>query len=129
MGIDSLHTIDTNGRTNISKLMRSVIKDAVQSTVSSVAESSDGTGITLHETEKGETLLVLTDYSVYSQEKIKTPVMKEIFFNGDFKDIEYVNMCNDNIELGRCFENDKLKSISVMIRPQETLIFKLKKKG
>ena len=129
VGIDSLHTIDTNGRMNISKLMRSVLKDACKESVSSVAESSEGTGITLHETEKGETLLVLTDYSIYSQEKREIPHMREVWLNEEFTDIEYLNVCNDNIELGRNYENGVLKSISVMIRPQETLMFKLAKKG
>ena len=126
VGIDSLITIDTNGRTNISRLIRSVLKDAVKTTVKSVAESSENSGITLNKTENGETLLVLTDYSVYDQNDANAPKRREICFNEEFKDIEYINVCNDNIHLGKNFENGILKSISVMIRPHETLMFKLK---
>lgn len=126
VGIDSLHTIDTNGRTNISKLMRSVLKDAVQNTVSSIAESDDNTGITLHKTEKGETLLVLTDYSEYSQEGKETPARKEIRFNIPVADIEHIDICSSNIDLIRLYDGEVLKGISVMIKPQETLLFKLR---
>jgi len=126
VGIDSLHTIDTNGRTNISKLMRSVLKDAVQNTVSSIAESDDNTGITLHKTEKGETLLVLTDYSEYSQEGKETHARKEIRFNIPVANIEHIDICSSNIDLIRLYDGEVLKGISVMIKPQETLLFKLR---
>lgn len=126
VGIDNLATIDYQGRPNISRLLAKTLKECTCKTINSIAKSDDRTGISFVKTENGDTLLILTDYSKYSQDNIDIPALHEVHFNTDeFKNIEYINVCNDDIKLSHMYDGDILRGISVMIRPQETLIFKL----
>lgn len=128
VGIDCLDTIELYGRANISSLLKKVLLDAVRATVERIAESDEKTGITLAETEQGDTLLVLTDYSGYDQKNREASARHEVHFYSDaWENIEYIPIGNDNIQLVRHIEGGVLKDISVVLRANETLLFKLQK--
>lgn len=129
VGVDCHVNITYQGRPNISELLAETFRAAILSKLQQEFESDDRTGILVAETEKQEKLMVLIDYSKYDQANRETPARKEIRFHVDnVMDVEYVGVCNDEISMSKFYQNGVVKGISVMLRPHETLMFKLKYK-
>lgn len=130
VGVDCHVNITYQGRPNISELLAETFRAAILSKLQQEFESDDRTGILVAETEKQEKLMVLIDYSKYDQANRETPARKEIRFHVDnVMDVEYVGVCNDEISMSKFYQNGVVKGISVMLRPHETLMFKLKYKS
>lgn len=123
LGIDMLAHIAYHGRPNISTLISKTLTKEIKRRVFSLAVSDEGTGSALLETENGETLLVLTDYSKYDQNDIDTPKRHHVMFNIDeFTDAFAVN----GTDMTKLCKEGVMKGLSVMLKPHETVIIKLK---
>ena len=111
-------------RANISKLVRKAIKDYMKSVLTPIAAVEDMCGLNIITTEKGETILVLTDYSPYSN-KEKREVNVSL---NNLKISSIENLSYDEHEMGMnlFMNNGMIDGFSVEIRPRETLIFKVK---
>ena len=122
LGIDLLAHIAYHGRPNISPLIAKTLTNEIREKVFSLAVGDNGIGCALLETQKGASLLVVTDYSKYDQNDIDTPKRHHVMFNTqEFSDAVSVNGCN----IGKLYKDAILKGVSVMLKPHETLLIKL----
>jgi len=126
VGLDMLAHIEYHGRPNVSRILKEILKKEIKEKIKPIAESSENTGITITETENGEKLLIITDYSRYGTERVFTAKRREIIFNTDeFSDAEYINVLGETSDMGKMYENGILRGINIMLRPHETVMFKL----
>jgi len=126
VGIDAL--IDTHymGRPNISRLLAEQFINVLHDMIVTEVRCSIGAGLTILETKCGEAILMITDYSKHDQKCLNESVLREIEFNiQNLVDVEYINICNDDPQIHKLYQNEILKGMSVMLRPQETFMFRL----
>lgn len=126
VGIDTLinrDEIPSAERANISVLIRDGLGDFISENVSPIMYADDRCGISAIWTVGGEILTVLTDYSPFSAQETREVTVR---FNGIRVGIvENLEYDPHNISL-TLFENDGvIDSFSVLIRPHETLIFRI----
>ena len=123
VGIDSYTAFKNAGRANISKIVRAAIGDFMHSVSSPLAHCGEQCGMELVETANGEKLLVLTDYSPYSNENPRTVSVR---FDG-LRVSEVKNLSYDAHDIHmNCFErNGSIDGFSVVLRPREVLVFKV----
>ena len=125
-GIDSLVTSPHLGRPNISRLLNDTMVAALHAAISSQVSSSYGSGVTVLETESGEDILLITDYSKHDQCSLDRPVYREVQFDIEhLSDAEYINVCHDAPQIHKIYRHGILKGMSVMLYPQETFMFRL----
>jgi len=127
-GIDLLPHIAYHGRPNISALLASKLSASVTERIDSLAISDKDTGLTVFETDNGETLLLVTDYSKYTLKSDgEARRVKVIFRTDDFSDAVPVIISDENPCAGKTVKDGVLKGITLTLRPQETVMFKLGK--
>ncbi len=123
VGVDSYALLNA-GRANISKIIHAAIGDFMHSVARPLAHAESDCGINLVKTADGEVLLILTDYSPYSNEEARSV---RVWFDGlAVSGIE--NLSYEEHELSmNCFTKDNtgIDGFSVRLRPREVLIFRL----
>lgn len=126
VGIDSVWQFYSQGRPNISVLLKETFVRVLDDKLSSVARCSDESGITIVKTESGDNLMVITDYSEYDQSKLDTKRFSEVVFSDKrWKDALYIPVENHNPDIYKVYQDNRLAEMRVQLRPQETLMFKL----
>ena len=125
-GIDNLHHIWYVGRTNVSILLKEVLRDALDGVMKPAVRSSPNTGVSIVETEQGDTLLVLTDYSDYTLKDHDQVVLRDVVFSEKMpKDIQYIPTEHSDVRVYKRFRNGSLCGFSVEMQPWETMLFHL----
>lgn len=124
VGIDSYTAFSYAGRANISKLIRAAIGDFLKSVSEPLAHCDDRCGIEIVKTVNGDTLVVLTDYSPYSNEKPRTVGVR--FDNLNVSAVENLWYDAHDINMNFFERNGRIDGFSAVIRPREVLIFKLR---
>lgn len=122
VGVDSF-AFKNAGRANISKKIRAAIEEFMNSVARPIAHSESDCGIKIVKTEDGNTLVILTDYSPYSNEKSRTV---NVWFD-DLTVSKVENLSYDEHAINlNCFTNNGIiDGFSVTLRPREVLIFKV----
>ena len=126
LGVDSLVKTDElpfAERANISRLIREALKDFIFENSSHIMHAEDRCGISAIENEKGETLIVLTDYSPYCD--LREREVKVIFDKLMVKAVENLVFDDHDISLNLFEYNGVIDGFSVRIRPHESLVFKI----
>lgn len=124
VGVDSYTAFRNAGRANISRVIRAAIGDFMHSVAAPLAHCGDQCGMELVETVSGETLAILTDYSPYSNEH---PHTVSVWFDRmRVAAVENLSYDAHDIQLNCFARNGQIDGFSVMLRPREVLVFKLK---
>ena len=119
------YVFETFGLANISNLLKETCARFLKS-ISEPAATADGRyGINVFENTKGETMLMLTDYSYYG-ESSETSEAFVRFDNLNVKDISFAGHTDDECVINKFFDGERLSAFSVEIKQRQALMFKLK---
>lgn len=128
VGVDSFLNYSTMGRDNVSRLLRRVCKEELVALSSPVASVQDDCGIAVYLSENGETLILLTDYSRYDQRVVFTQEKRVTvtLHMPQAVTVDYLGENPEDICLHELKTGSTLAGFTVRIRPQQSLLFKLK---
>lgn len=125
LGVDSIVMPDLPycERANISKLIRCAIADFINENLNPKVRTDKGCGINIMQDVNGETLLTLTDYSPFGD--LKEHEISVTFDGINISEVKSLTYDDNDIKMNLFEENDIIKGFSTLIRPHETLIFKI----
>lgn len=126
VGIDSFYRLAYLGRHNISRLLKKALTDCLDAQVTCKVRGSAQLGVTLCETESGEEVLLLVDYSEYCPDRLEQTKRREVYFRTDeFRDAEYLEVYERDTQIHKMHQGESLKMLSVEMYPQEAILLRL----
>ncbi len=122
VGMDTFLKIVIEGaQVNISEVIKEETEGLLKAMVSPEVTAEDKCGVNLFVTEKGETALLLTDYTPYNSKADKTVTVK---LKKAVKSVSCIS--DDTRKMTFIYEGKKIKGFEIDIKARESLLLKLK---
>lgn len=124
VGVDSYRQMYYVGRCQISKILKTAVKNFFDEQISPIAICRDNVGVTVFESVKNQPCILLVDYIDNDPDKEgKSRIVTVEFDSEKVKDIALLS--KENRTLHKLFDTKGLKAIRVQIRTHEEVLMKL----